>query len=180
MHNLFERVFEFVCTVPTAFCITKAQGSTQVHPTGTKQQTVEQIVEVPIPQQVISLVTLFKRTKKIALPCSDGSLKFTGKRFEVPTSDLSRQDPKHEAENCSGLEGETDNVHAAKQQREQNDSNVRDGFWRISGNLIHRHDVQERVMIYEPKESSFPVPLKNVCCCQADEYDIGRITRKSD
>ena len=35
-------------------------------------------------------------------------------------------------------------------------------FWSMSGNFIFRHHVEPRVILYSPREDSFPVPLKYI------------------
>ena len=42
-------------------------------------------------------------------------------------------------------------------------------FWSMSGNFISRHHVEPRVILYSPREESFPIPLKYI--------DVSRTTQ---
>ena len=35
-------------------------------------------------------------------------------------------------------------------------------FWSMEGDFIYRHQVELRVLLYVPKEETFPIPLKKI------------------
>ena len=59
------------------------------------------------------------------------------------------------------LQGESDGSQLS--DRQADDAEDRNDVWSISGNLIFRHHVQEKVQkFYAPNEGSFPIPLKYI------------------
>ena len=102
-------------------------------------------------------------------PVADGTVQLCGGDHGLRTSTLmrnqlvrgeGRQDVRDESKGFTPTTNFQDSYPDARE--------ARDDFWSISGNIIYRHHVEQRVKLYTPREKSFPIAVKYI--------DVTRVT----
>ena len=101
-----------------------------------------------------------KMVKNIIFPVADGTVKLSGRDHRIRESTLRRDQSVRSGDLRGDLQGSSD----GSQQMDEmvDDAEVRNDFWSIEGDFIHRHHVEPRFQLYVPKEETFPVPLSYI------------------
>ena len=107
---------------------------------------------------------------------ADGRIETPGGDQELRTSTLTRHRPIQGESHIDFLresEGSLPQPHDSFPDAGE----VRNDFWPMSGNFMHRHHVEPRVKHYSPREESFLVPLKYIV--QNYSYELGCQARET-
>ena len=103
--------------------------------------------------------------EQFIFPVADGTVKLSGGVQVLRTSTLIRDRPDRGEEQGSS-QGESDGSSSTPlRDSPRYDGEARNDFWSISSDFTYRHHVEPRVKLYEPKEESFPIPLRPWMYC---------------
>ena len=101
-----------------------------------------------------------KMVKNIIFPVADGTVKLSGRDHRIRESTLRRDQSVRSGDLRGDLQGSSD----GSQQMDEmvDDAEVRNDFWSIEGDFIHRHHVEPRFQHCVSKEGTFLIPLKYI------------------
>ena len=103
---------------------------------------------------------MFPKQGEFIFPIADGRIKTSGGDQELRTSTLIRPRPI-QGESSVDFLGESEGSLPQPHDSFPDAGEAMHDFWSMSGSFIYHH-VEPRVMLYSPKEESFPVPLKHI------------------
>ena len=109
-----------------------------------------------------------KDNGKFIFPVADGRIKLPGGDQELRTPTLIRERPIR-GEGQVDFLGESQGSLPSPHDSFPDAGQAINDFWSMSGNFIYRHHVEPRVILYSPREESFPIQLKYI--------DASRTTR---
>ena len=76
-------------------------------------------------------------------------------------------------ENPTGL------LQTPRQDSSWYDGEAKSDSWSISGDIIYRHHVEPRVILYVPTEESFPIPLRNIDVARTTDTTLDVMSEKN-
>ena len=100
-----------------------------------------------------------KEEGEFIFPLADGRIKLSGGDQELRTPTLIREHPIRGEGHVDFL-GESEGSLPPPQDSLPDAGEAMNDFWSMSGNFKNRHHVEPRVKLYQPREESFPIPLK--------------------
>ena len=104
---------------------------------------------------------IFPKEGEFTFPIADGRIKTPGEYQELRTSTLIRPRPSRGEGHIDFL-GESEGSLPQLQDSFPDAGEAINDFWSMSGSFIYRHHVEPRVVLYSPREESFPIPLKYI------------------
>ena len=104
---------------------------------------------------------IFPKEGEFTFPIADGRIKTPGEDQELRTSTLIRPRPSRGEGHVDFL-GESEGSFPQPHDSLPVAGEAMHDFWSMSGSFIYRHHVEPRVVLFSPREESFPIPLKYI------------------